>query len=196
MPKRGMEPVRRDALVQAAIAEIGRSGALDVTVNQISKRAGMSSALAHHYFGSKQQMFLAAMRRILDDFGKSVRKHRQQATTPEDRLKALINASFGEEQFSKEVVSAWLVFYVEAQRSAEAARLLKVYVRRLNSNLVHDLSVLVPRKTARRIAQGVGAMIDGLYIRQALQEHPPNRSQARTLTLNFINQSINSERHG
>lgn len=194
MPKLGMEPVRRDALIQAAIVEIGRSGALDVTVNQISKRAGMSSALAHHYFGSKQQMFLAAMRRILDDFGKSVKKHRQQAKTPEDRLKALIYASFGEDQFSKEVISAWLVFYVEAQRSAEAARLLKVYVHRLNSNLVHDLSARLPREKARQIALGVGAMIDGLYIRQALQTPAPNRSEARRLTLNFIDNSIDAER--
>ena len=48
MPKIGMEPIRRAALVKATIAEIGRAGSLDVTVSQIAKRAGMSSALAHH----------------------------------------------------------------------------------------------------------------------------------------------------
>ena len=53
MPKQGMETQRRSALVEATIHEIGARGSLDVTVNQIAKRAGMSSALAHHYFGSK-----------------------------------------------------------------------------------------------------------------------------------------------
>ena len=48
MPKLGMEPIRRAALVDATITEIGKSGTLDVTVSQIAKRAGMSSALAHH----------------------------------------------------------------------------------------------------------------------------------------------------
>ena len=51
MPKLGMEPIRRDALVKATIAEIGAAQSLDVTVGQIARRAGMSSALAHHYFG-------------------------------------------------------------------------------------------------------------------------------------------------
>ena len=46
MPKVGMEPIRKAALVKATIVEIGRAGSLDVTVSQIAKRAGMSSALA------------------------------------------------------------------------------------------------------------------------------------------------------
>ena len=62
MPKIGMEPIRRAALVEATIAEIGAAGSLDVTVSKIAKRAGMSSALAHHYFGGKEQIFVAAMR--------------------------------------------------------------------------------------------------------------------------------------
>ena len=65
MPKVGMEPIRRSALVKATIAEIGAAGNLDVTVGQIAKRAGMSTTLAHHYFGGKDQIFLAAMRHIL-----------------------------------------------------------------------------------------------------------------------------------
>ena len=56
MPRVGMEPIRREALVKATIAEIGQAGSLDVTVAQIARRAGMSSALAHHYFGGKEDM--------------------------------------------------------------------------------------------------------------------------------------------
>lgn len=190
MPKLGMEPLRRDALIRAAIVEIGRSGALDVTVSQISRRAGVSPALAHHYMGSKTDIFLAAMRRILDMFGQSVRRLRQQAKTPGERIRAVIEACFGQDQFAREIIAAWLVFYVEAQRSAEAARLLRVYLRRLNSNLVHDLSALAPRETARRIAHGVGALIDGIYIRQALQPDPPDREQAIALTVDYIERCL------
>ena len=73
MPKLGMEPIRKAALVNATITEIGRVGSLDVTVSQIAKRAGMSSALAHHYFGSKDDIFLAAMRHVLTLYGAEVR---------------------------------------------------------------------------------------------------------------------------
>ena len=74
MPKLGMEPKRRAALVSAVIDEIGEAGSLDVTVSKIAKRAGMSSGLAHHYFGSKDQMLIAAMRHILKVFSQRVVK--------------------------------------------------------------------------------------------------------------------------
>jgi TetR/AcrR family transcriptional repressor of bet genes len=59
----------RARLVQATIHEIGAAGSLDVTVGQIAKRAGVSPALAFHYFGGKDRLFLAAMRAILSVYG-------------------------------------------------------------------------------------------------------------------------------
>ena len=169
MPKVGQEPIRRAALVSATISEIGRAGSLDVTVGQIAKSAGMSTALAHYYFDSKSALFLAAMRHVLGEFGNSVRRGLRTASTPKERLAAIVDASLDREQFAEHVVSAWLVFYVEAQRSPDAARLLRIYARRLHSNLVHELRQLTGAD-APRIARGVGAMIDGIYIRHALQE--------------------------
>lgn len=48
MPKIGMEPLRRRALIDAAILAIGERGSLDVTMSEIAGRAGVSPALAHH----------------------------------------------------------------------------------------------------------------------------------------------------
>jgi TetR/AcrR family transcriptional repressor of bet genes len=66
------EILRREELVQATIHEIGAAGSLDVTVGQIAKRAGVSPALAFHYFGGKDRLFLAAMRAILSVYGAEV----------------------------------------------------------------------------------------------------------------------------
>ena len=120
MPKLGMEPIRKAALVKATISEIGRVGSLDVTVSQIAKRAGMSSALAHHYFGSKDEMFLAAMRHVLTIYGAEVRGALAVAQGPEERLRAILAASFSAGNFRREVVGAWLNFYVLAQTVPEA----------------------------------------------------------------------------
>jgi TetR/AcrR family transcriptional repressor of bet genes len=116
-----MEPIRRGALVEAAIHEIGAHGALDVTVAQIARRAGMSTALAHHYFGSKEAMFAAAMRHVLTLYGAEVRGALSMARGPRQRVEAIIRASFTPAQFRPEMVAAWLNFYVQAQRSEEAA---------------------------------------------------------------------------
>ncbi|MCB2093361.1 MAG: TetR family transcriptional regulator [Rhodobacteraceae bacterium] len=57
-----MDPIRRAAPARVTIAEIGRAGSLDVTVSQIARRAATSPLLVHHYFGSKEQIFMGAMR--------------------------------------------------------------------------------------------------------------------------------------
>jgi TetR/AcrR family transcriptional repressor of bet genes len=168
MPKLGMEPIRRAALVEATIHEIGRAGTLDVTVSQIARCAGMSSALAHHYFGSKEQIFTAAMGHILSQYGAEVRAALAQAQTPRGRLDAIIEASFAPKQFKPETVSAWLNFYVQAQKSKDTRRLLNIYHRRLRSNLHHALQPLAGAE-ARMLTRGLAAMIDGLYLRQALR---------------------------
>ena len=185
--------MRRAALVSATIGEIGRAGSLDVTVGQIAKSAGMSTALAHYYFESKNALFLAAMRHILGEFGTSVRRRLKKADTPEERLAAIVGASFGRDQFAEHVVSAWLVFYVEAQRSKDAARLLRIYTARLRSNLVHELRQLVPTPRARDIADGAAAMIDGIYIRGALHGGAQDRDAGR-LVIEYLDVMVTHAR--
>lgn len=186
MPKLGMEPIRKAALVKATIVEIGRAGSLDVTVSQIAKRAGMSSALAHHYFGSKEDMFLAAMRHILSLYGAEVRGALAVAgAAPEARLQAILRASFSAGNFRREAVGAWLNFYVLSQTVDEARRLLSVYQRRLRSNLLVCLRPLVGAR-AETVAAGLGALIDGVYLREALKEGPPDSASAVATVMNFV----------
>ena len=166
MPKLGMEPIRRAALVQATIAEIGAAGSLDVTVGQIARRAGMSTALAHHYFGGKDQIFLAAMRQILRDFGVEVVAGLRAARTPRARAQALIAASFAPSCFAPATVSAWMTLYAQATTHPQTHRLLRLYQRRLRANLTHALRPL--SADPHGDAQMLGALIDGLYLRAAL----------------------------
>ncbi len=177
MPKLGMEPIRRAALVEATIAEIGSTGSLDVTVAQIARRAGMSSALAHHYFGGKEQIFLAAMRHTLTVYAAGVRGALAMATGPRGRVEAVVRASFAAGNFRRDVVAAWLNFYVLAQVSTDARKLLSVYQRRLRSNLTHDLRPLVGDR-APEVADRIAALIDGVYLRQSLGLGQPDAGKA------------------
>lgn len=167
MPKVGMEPIRRRSLVEAAISAIHARGSLDITIRDIALRAGVSQGLAHHYFGSKDALIVSAMRHLLTEYGRQVRREIKKAKDPRSRVSAIIHASLGTEQFKPETVSVWLVFYVHAQESDEAHALLSVYSRRLRSNLVHGLTPLAGDR-AHRIAEGIASLIDGLYIRKAL----------------------------
>lgn len=185
MPKLGMEPIRKEALVKATIVEIGRAGSLDVTVSQIAKRAGMSSALAHHYFGSKEEMFLAAMRHIMTLYGAEVRGALAAAEGSEGRIRGILRASFSPGNFRREAVGAWLNFWVLAQTVPEAKRLLAVYQRRLRSNLIAALKPLAGARAAE-IAESLGALVDGLYLREVLKSGPPDGAAAVALALRHL----------
>ena len=118
-PRAGTADSRRRALIRAALVEIADRGSLDVTMAQIAGRAGVSSALAHHYFGNKEDLILATMRHLLAEFRAEVAGRLRRAEGPRARLNAIIEGSFGPEQFHRATVSAWLTFYAKAQSSAE-----------------------------------------------------------------------------
>lgn len=189
MPKIGMEPIRRRELIAAAIEAIHARGSLDITIRDIAARAGVSQGLAHHYFGSKDRLIVAAMRYLLAQFSAQVRGGLSPSAKPRERLSAIVSASLGEEQFKPEVVSAWLVFYVHAQMSADARQLLSVYTRRLRSNLVHCLKPLVGER-ASFVAEGIAALIDGIYIRHALGSGAQHFRDGHRLVEDYIDQQL------
>lgn len=194
MPKIGMEPLRRRALIDATISAIGERGSLDVTMSEIAGRAGVSSALAHHYFGAKDELLLATMRHILAELTIDMRRALLSATSPRGRVSAVVAVNFSEAQFQPETIAAWLAFYVEAQKSSTLRRLLRVYARRLHSNLMSGLTGILPRSEADRVAETTAALIDGLYIRRALKDGVPDAATAIGLVEDYLETKL-GERH-
>jgi AcrR family transcriptional regulator len=69
MPKTGRRPGAtgtRERIVTAAQHAFGELGFDGATVRGIAREAGVDAALVHHYFGSKQQLFVASMQLPFD----------------------------------------------------------------------------------------------------------------------------------
>lgn len=60
-PPRAESGDTRDRILAAARAEFSERGYEKTSVRGIAKTAGVDSALVHHYFGTKEQMFEAAI---------------------------------------------------------------------------------------------------------------------------------------
>lgn len=182
MPKLGMAPIRRKQLVDAAIAVIHEHGFANATVSRIARRAGVFPGIVHHYFASKDDLLFATMRSLLAELRRDTVARQRRAAGPRERVNAIIDASFGEAQFDERVFSAWLALYGNARHTPHLQRILNLYHRRLHANLMFDLVQLMDRREAETLAEGIAAMIDGLWLRYALSGRPDHPAKPRGLT--------------
>jgi len=95
VPKVGMEPIRRQQLIQATMAAIDEVGLADATVMRIARHAGVSAGIISHYFGGKDGLLEATMRQILHDLGEAVATRRRQLenASPRAHLGAISGAN-------------------------------------------------------------------------------------------------------
>jgi len=186
MPKLGMAPIRRKQLVEAAIAAIHAHGFANATVARIARQAGISAGMVHHYFRDKDELLFATMRHLLAELRADAVARLSGAVGPRQRIDAIIDACFGDAQFDEQVFSAWLALYGNARHSPRLMNILSLYHRRLRSSLLHDLRRLVPEADALRLADGIAAMIDGLWLRYALTGKPANPETPRALTRDYL----------
>jgi TetR/AcrR family transcriptional repressor of bet genes len=136
------------------------------------------------------------MRHLLTELDSDARTSLRTATTPYDRVRAVIAVNFSDKQFRPETIAAWLTFYVAAQMSHALRRLLRIYARRLHSNLMSGLTGLMPRPEAEHAAESIAALIDGLYIRRALRDGTPNAASAISLVEDYLNTKLSCFRRG
>ncbi len=185
MPKLGMAPIRRKQLVEAAIAVIHEQGFAQATVARIARRAGISAGMVHHYFRDKDDLLFATMRHLLAELRADAVERLQQSADPRQRICAIIDACFGDAQFDEQVFSAWLALYGNARKSLRLRNILVLY-HRLKSGLLHARRRLVPEAVALRLAEGIAAMIDGLWLRYALTGKPDHPETPRALTRDYL----------
>ncbi|MDY7116970.1 transcriptional regulator BetI [Halomonas sp. SSL-5] len=185
MPKVGMEPIRRQQLIQATMAAIDEVGLADATVARIARHAGVSAGIISHYFSGKDGLLEATMRHILTDLGDAVAACRRELRhdTPRARLAAIIEGNFDRSQVTDPVAKTWLAFWASSMHKPALQRLQQVNDRRLYSNLCAQFRRLMPRDEARLAARTLAAVIDGLWLRGALTPEGLDADGARRAAL-------------
>ncbi len=187
MPKVGMEPLRKRAFIDAAIRTIGERGSLDKTVAQIAQEAGVSAALAHHYFGGKEQLILATMRHLLNELGQDLLGRATQCTNAIGTHRSCYRCQF----FCRAICTAAIVAlgrHSTFMHSSPMRRAVSYGSTRGACIPIsaYALQQLTDRETALQIAEGTGELIDGLYIRHALRNGAPEAAKAIALVEDYV----------
>ena len=119
MPKVGMQPIRRQQLIDATLAAVNELGFAETSISQIAQRAGVSTGIISHYFGGKNGLIEATMRYLLQQLGKTVAEMQTQVdATPEQRLLAIVRGNFAAPQTNKAAMKV-LLSKSEAEKAAQ-----------------------------------------------------------------------------
>lgn len=90
MTSQGLSP-GQERLVAAATTLFVRDGYRNTSMKAIAKQAGVSPPAVYWHYSSKQELYLAAMERLLDEFVAFV-SSRVDAASPGDRLRQFVEA--------------------------------------------------------------------------------------------------------
>ena len=191
MPKVGMEPVRRQQLIDATIESVAELGLQGTTINSISKKAGLSSGIISHYFGGKQGLIEATVRYLLSNLKRELIKRVTATTTPEQRLMFIIEANFARLQLQSDTTKTWLSFWAQSMHDVQLHRLQNVNSRRLFSNLTSSFKALMNDDDAKLAAELCAAMIDGLWLRAVLSKSDKDQFEhCEQLAKGYVNSLI------
>ena len=182
--------IRRRELMDAALTVLETQGVAGATLDQVARKAGASKGIVLHYFANKQDLFEQTMRYANRELASEVVARMCAAQSPEERLWAVIGGNFRRKHFLPNLCQAWLALCSEVPRGGQFQRLQLAMHARMHSNLVSCLRHWMDRQEAQRFALSLSSLIDGLWLRCALNPGGIDRDGAIAIMLEAIRSRI------
>ncbi|MEX0292563.1 transcriptional regulator BetI [Pseudomonas putida] len=188
MPKVGMQPIRRQQLIEATLQAVDQVGLGDASIALIARLAGVSNGIISHYFQDKNGLIAATMRYIMNMLNEGVIARRQALTddSPRAHLRVIIEGNFDASQVNGPAMKTWLAFWASSMHQPSLHRLQRINDHRLYSNLCCQFRRAMPLDEARTAARGLAALIDGLWLRGALSGDAFDTGQAIQIAYEYL----------
>ncbi len=148
---------------------IARRGYAKTTLTDVARAAGLSPGIVNFYFKSKEQLLVATLEYLGEEYDAFWRATIAEAgQSPAAALDAMIEADFHPQVFTLEKVKVWFAFWAEAQIQPSYREL----VSRLEAGYFEETRALCARLIRQggyrnldpgAVAYGVNAMTDGLW---------------------------------
>ncbi|MEX2519570.1 MAG: transcriptional regulator BetI [Paracoccaceae bacterium] len=179
MGRRKIRDIRHEELISATIRAIHRRGFAALTLQEIAAEAGASPASINYYFGAKERLLEATMRRLLNILREVVLERCAAARAPRARLDAVVAANFDDRLFTPAQCSVWMQFWSFAPHTARLARLHRINRARVKSQFRAALRPLLPAESRETARAALQAYMDGVWLEAAQTEGPLDAAAAR-----------------
>ncbi len=186
-----VKEIRRKQLIDATIRAIGRYGYASTTLTHVAGEAGLSPGIVNFYFKSKDQLLLATLEQIVEEYSAFWQQALSKGkVAPASGLEAMIEADFHPSVCNPEKISIWYAFWAEAGSNPA----YQGVVQRLETDYIQQTVELCARIIseggygidARTVAVGLNAMIDGLWFDCLMEPKVFNRADAKRVCRSYL----------
>ena len=199
MQARSISSIRRTELSQAAFEAVIRYGLRGTTLEKVGEIAGVSKGVVLHHFKDKSALLEAVFRRSNSVLNMSLLRLYRHAESPYERFWAIAYANFSETIYNREVCQAWVSLLAEVPHNAMCQRVQAANNARIKSNLPHELRHFLEGDRVPEVANLLGTLIDGIWVRAGLFAITPDCEKALNefefTTLYLVGASLDEEKH-
>lgn len=191
MARPGIQTTRRKELITATMAMIHESGLAEPTLSAICERAGQSSSsIVSHYFKNKQELLKETMLDLVGGLLGEIAMRATAAKTPLEKIYAVIDANFAPSQCTPEAISVWMFFWGRVPVNEDFAEIERTLEKYIINELKAALTEIVPTEQVDECAEGIMAIIYGLWLRYALDPKRITLETAYKITLDLVHARV------
>lgn len=163
---------RQREVIDAAIGAIGRNGLSNTTLADIAKRAGIGYGNLSFRFRNKDELLVAALRTIVDEYVEAIDEAASTPGSDAERLDRVLTVAFSRKLTTRNKLAVWAAFWAESQTRPAYKKLFSAFRRREGERMMQICrGVIAERGLGDRdpvaMAVGINALIEGLWSHMA-----------------------------
>jgi len=188
---------RRQQLIDATIRCIAQQGLSAITLQMVTREAGLSVGIANLHFQSKDNLLRETLRFVAEEYHGGQIQIMEGAAIVNlgERLDALLDFQLGRGVTQRQKMSVWFAYYGEAGARPVYQKIVATSDR-LAAQKLEALFVEIIKEggyagsDARELAIGYSALIDGLHLGLLVTPRELTKRCARAVARDFLRRAF------
>ena len=188
--------MRRQQLIRATVKCVAKRGFAETTMADVTQEAGLSLGIVNLHFQSKDKLFVETLRYLSEEYEIACQAAMAKAgPSAAERLAALVDLDFSTRVSDRRKIAVWFAFWGEAKSRptymhlcAEKDRRYEETVARLCQEIIDEGGY--DRVRAPDIANGLSAMVNGLWLDLLMTPEDMDRDKAKSICRGYLAQTF------
>jgi TetR/AcrR family transcriptional repressor of bet genes len=183
---------RRLQLIKAAIRSIAKHGLSDTTISTVSREAELSQGIINLHFKSKNGLLLETLKHVVDEYQHAWTRALEKAGDSNiEKLVSLVEVDFKRGVCDRNRLAVWFAFWGESKSRPTYRKVCAERDRQYRVELIELCAEIIdegpyPGLDATRVATGLSAMSEGLWLDMLLDPKSLDRHAAREICMAYL----------